>query len=174
MTALRKFYDILGKIEHAMVIFSGIIILVMMFRITADVLMRNILHRAMMGTYEMTQYIFMPLAVIPTFAFVQRNDMLPKMDGLSNRFKGFTKKANMFLMMVFELIAYSLLAFYSFSTVQQAIKIGASYSIGGQIHSTVWVYFVLPLSFCVLFLECLLGYILKLSEKDTEEKQQAA
>ena len=151
----HKFNKIMEKISTILAVLAGVFILVMLFHIVADVLIRNIFHIVMTGTYERSQYIYMPMIILPALSFTYISGVLPKFDGLSSKgSKSFKLALDIFIAVV-ELIIFFLLMRYSFTSASLAIGDQKAVAAGSKMVATWWVYCFCPIGFTIMFFTCL-------------------
>ena len=159
--------DILTKVLAAV---SCIVCFVMMMHISVDVLMRTFLHKVMLGTYETTQYIYMPMIIIPAFAFTYRCGVLPMFDTLTRKVSSNTQRLIRITVLVIEIIVFLLLARYSFTAARQAHLDLRAVSAGGRMIPTWWIFYFLPVSFCIMLIDCIVERLIQIIDWKHTEK----
>ena len=172
MSVFKKIHNgVLYKIELALAYLSGIAVLAMMFHLTLDVLMRNILGVSITGTYEITQYYYMPIAALPCMAYVYRNNVLPVFDGVVSKISGRLKTASLVFIFVVEVVSFYLLARYAVNTAINNYVNNASFTSGGKIMPTWWVAFFMPVSYGLMFIECIFNRVEQIFFNDGEKEE---
>lgn len=166
MAALEKFDKIYDKVIKALAYLSGIFILIMMFRTTGDVILRNFFKISIGGTYETSQYIYMPMCVLPSLAYIYKSGILPKLDVISAPKNPTVGKVLLILLTVIEAVVFIMLAVYSFESAKMALADRVSTRIAGKQVATWWVYMFCPVGFVTLAIESVLSNLLKLFGAD--------
>lgn len=120
MKLIDKVNNIIFKAETVLALIAGISVLAMMFSVTADVILRNIFKIQILGVYELTQNIFMPMVVIPAMGYTYHVGVLPKFDLLRGKLGTGTERVFSLSVSVIEIIVFGMLAYYSFQSAQLA------------------------------------------------------
>src|SRR5699024_5995123 len=106
LTNINKFFRSLGMI------LSGAAIFLMMLAIVFDVFMRNVFGIPITGTYEIVQYILMPMAIFSALGFVYWVGVLPSLTELLEKAPAGFQKFNRILINLIDLIIFCLLTYY--------------------------------------------------------------
>src|SRR5690606_3671389 len=141
--------------------FSGISIFLMMFIIVADVFMRNVFGRPISGTYEIVQFFLMPMAIFPALGYVYWVGVLPRLSEIIAKApKGF-QKFNDILMLVIDLIVFTLLTYYGFLFAMSGFESQMAVTLVGALVSVWPFYFLVPIGFLFVLLEVVLRFFRK-------------
>ncbi|HZW67415.1 MAG TPA: TRAP transporter small permease [Pseudogracilibacillus sp.] len=162
LTSINKFFRNFGMF------FSGAAIFLMMLAIVFDVFMRNVFGIPITGTYEVVQYILMPMAIFSALGFVYWVGVLPSLTELLEKAPAGFQKFNKILINLIDLVIFSLLTYYSIIFALSGVTSGNAVPVGGKL-LIVWpVYFLVPLGFLTVVLEIILKMFNKEEKGDVE------
>lgn len=58
---INRFDHLLQKVEHFLMLVAGVLTFMVMFLVTVDIVMKNVINRPLSGVYEMVVYVFIAL-----------------------------------------------------------------------------------------------------------------
>lgn len=137
---------------------SGFSILAMMFIIVLDVFMRNVLGRPLAGTYEIVQYFLMPIAIFPALGYAYWSGVLPRLSELISKMGNKFQQFHRFLILVIDLIVFSLLAYYGLLFAVSGFQESMAIPVAGKLVAVWPVYFLVPIGFLFVVLEIILRF----------------
>lgn len=153
MQALDRFYSIYGKIKNLFLFIGGLGVFIMMFYITADVLVRNLSASALVGTFEVVSYYVMPLTILPSMCLALSAGVMPRIVAVTSRFPRKTQRVFAILLPILEVVLYGLMLVFSGKYAIQATQDNLSF-IAGTISLPVWfMYYLPPLAYSMMTLE---------------------
>lgn len=151
---------------------SGIVIVVMMFFITVDVLLRNLFDYSIPGGYNYVEKYFMPFIVFPALAYVYSSGVLPRLDVLVDKFsKGKQLSINLF-MRVLDLVIFGLMFYYSLKYMIAETIQGAAFSVGGVLAPLAPSLIIAVLGFLLLVVEIILAFFQNMNPSYQAEQNQ--
>ncbi|MBR0164959.1 MAG: TRAP transporter small permease subunit [Lachnospiraceae bacterium] len=159
METMKKINHILDKICTWLAYLSCLVVFIMMCHIVIDVLLRTVFKIVVLGTYETTQYVYMPTIILAAFAFTYRCGVLPKFDTFTTKGSDAWKKGVQVWIMIIEVIVFFLLAFYSYQAAGLALADKRAVMGGGRLIPTWWVFFISPVSFTIMLIDCVVEKI---------------
>ena len=77
---LEKFDKLIDRMTKATAILGGVLSIVMVVFLCASVFAQRVLHNPITGAYEVCQYVLMPIATLPAFAYAYHAGLLPKFE----------------------------------------------------------------------------------------------
>lgn len=171
MKLINNVEKVIVKIENILAVIGGIAVLGMMLATTVDVVSRNVFRIQILGIYEFTQNILMPVVVIGAMGFTYRAGVLPRFDLLKNKLGDRVERIFSLSVSVIEVIVFSVLAYYAFPAAYLAFIDKRSVLAGGGALTTWPVFMLLPLSFTVMLLDSVIVFIKKVAvKKELAEK----
>ncbi|WP_156289636.1 TRAP transporter small permease [Oceanobacillus salinisoli] len=146
-------YKIFNKIKIGGLILSGSTIFIMMLFIVADVALRNMLNSSVLGSYEITEYLLMPLAFFPGLAFAYSSGIMPRVEMFVVKLK-IGHQRNIFIaLLILEMILFLLLTFYGFQYALTGTEEILGFSMKGTIIPYYPILYFVPLGFLLLSIE---------------------
>lgn len=171
MKLLDRAEKAIFQAEVVLALIAGISVLAMMVAVTIDVVLRNVFKVQILGVYELTQNVFMPMVVIPAMGYTYHIGVLPKFDLLRNKLGARMETFFSLSVSLVEILVFWLLAYYSFFSAHLAWIDRRSVLAGGGAISTYYVYLFLPISFSIMFLDSLLAGVKKLFPKKPDPQK---
>jgi TRAP-type mannitol/chloroaromatic compound transport system permease small subunit len=148
---MQKLDNVLGRISHILLMFSGVLILLMGFAVTFGVLMRRAFHDPEPYTYELSA-MFLLLSGVLAVAGVERLSQNVRNDLVSSRFNRSMRVV--VLNIIFPLLALFFVVILTWKSVGNA-----TYALRiGQISASPWAVPLAPIKFVIpvgYFLLCL-------------------
>lgn len=167
---LEKADKVISKITKAVAIMAGAVSIVLVVFLCVSVFFQRVVHKPIVGVYEVSQYVIMPLTVMPGFACAYYFNLLPKLEFLSNLdnrvWRWFCLIVNASVeILVFALMAYGAVRFAVIGTVAKA----STYA-GSNWFPLYPFYWFSPLGFIALELTVVYTHIRKIYEYATGVK----
>src|SRR5699024_10630243 len=167
MQFIKKLYTLFEKFKLIGALISGISIFGMMLLIAMNVIGRNFFGFSITGVYEITTYYFMPLSAFPALPYVYSSGVLPNMDLLLNSFNKIIKKNIIIIVLLIEFIIFSLAIYYTFHYALNSLIEGRTFVAGLKMFPLYPTFFLVPISFSMIFIEILFIIIKNFTEKHT-------
>lgn len=158
---MYRLFDFLGK---ALIIISGICLLLMMLNVTFDVIFKYFLHKPIPGTAEVVASYYMVATVFFPLAYIELKNSFISVQLFYNKFSLGVQK---FLDILGVILSFVFYAYLSYETFKKAIE---SYKINEYIDG-IWNIIIWPSRF-IIPLGCLVAclvLLLKLFGKDARE-----
>lgn len=180
---MNKINSVIRKICKITALISGGVSLFMVVIITCDVLARNLFGHPIVGVYEITQYVCMPLTVLPALSYAYFEGMLPKFELIKESHHKALRWITLILTAVVEILVFVLMAWGAWQyAINGTINQDATYS--GTNMFPIWpFYWLSPIGFTVLAITVVFNHINKiwnlvkgnngsLAEKVSEENEK--
>lgn len=152
---MNALYNIFEKLKLIGVYLSGSAIFIMMLFIVADVTLRNLFKASLLGSYEITEYLLMPIVFFPSLAYVFSSGILPRIELLVIKFNQSYQRIIFIGFLVIELVLFSLLTFYGMKYALVGTKDLVGFSMRGSIISYYPILYFVPIGFLLLTIEIL-------------------
>ncbi|MBU8909334.1 TRAP transporter small permease, partial [Desertibacillus haloalkaliphilus] len=115
MNTVNKIDELFDRVNKIGVFISGIAILLMMFLIALEIVLRSVFSSSIPGSYLIVENYFMPLAVFPALAFAFASGIFPRLEVVVDKVKTITTKTSIIVfVMLVELICSVIIAYYGF------------------------------------------------------------
>lgn len=111
----KEFNPTESKLLKAGMYISGISILIMMMLTVVDVILKNFFGSSIPGAYVYSQNYLMPLAIFLGIPYAFFTGIFPRVDLFITKFRKQTQLKIMVAVLITEVIAYIIIAYYSFS-----------------------------------------------------------
>lgn len=165
MTAIDKAYRVFHYVKYAGMLLSGTTIFLMMAFIVIDVITRNLMGSSVFGSYEITQYFLMPLAVFPALAYAYSSGIMPRLEMFTGRLNPSAQLSISVFMMIVELILFSMLTYYGWQYAISGTQEQLGFSMKGGIVPYYPILYFIPLGFLLLTIEILFLIVKSISER---------
>lgn len=146
-------YNIFNKVKLGGMYLSGITIFIMMLFIVADVALRNLTNASVLGSYEITEHLLMPIAFFPGLAFVYSSGIMPRIEMVVVKLKNTHQRKIFIAMLLLELILFLLLTFYGLQYALTGTEEMLGFSMKGNIIPYYPILYFVPLGFLLLAVE---------------------
>lgn len=135
-------YAKFNLVKTVFLLISGVCTMLMMFMISADVILRNVTGRSFTGCYELVQGYLMILVSVPAFIYSFSAGTMPRVDILIGRYSEKVKRIVVTIIIIIDIILMGAFAVFS-----------GMYAVTGFAEKTVFiagvsfypVYFLFPL-----------------------------
>lgn len=150
---MDKAYNLFKYIKLGGMYLSGLTIFIMMFIIVLDVMLRNIFHLNVIGSYEISQYFLMPLAFFPSLAYVYSSGIMPRLEMIVEKFRYISQRYILIFLFVIELILFLLLTYYGLQYALSGTREVLAFTMRGTVIPFYPVLYFVPLGFLLLSIE---------------------
>lgn len=159
MNAMEKPYEVFEKIKYGGMLVSGGVIYLMILFICLDILLRNLTGGSIPGSYEIVQNYVMPLVVLPAMPYVYSSGIMPRIDMLVGKFSLRWRNVFVQLVVVVEIILFFLFFYYTWRFALTGVEDQAGFPAGSYIFPVYPLYFLAPLAFGMICIECVFIFI---------------
>ena len=168
---LNKIICVQEFLKKAGIVVSGTVIIIMMFFILLDVLLRNVTGSSIPGGYNYVEKYFMPFIVFPLLAFVYSSGILPRLDVFVDKFSKTKMVVINLIMRIVDLVLFSLMFYYSLKYMVTGTIQGVAFSAGGALAPLAPSLIITTFGFLILFFEIVLAiYKTKYNFQSNESK----
>ncbi|MFC4024070.1 TRAP transporter small permease [Oceanobacillus longus] len=148
-----KSYKVLERIKTIGLIISGVSLFTMMLFIVADVLGRNFLSQSIPGNFEIVINYFLPLSVFTAMPYAYGIGVLPRITMVLDRFSDKIRKNIIIGLLLFEVILFSLIIYYSAIYAITGTVEEFAFPAGGNLYPYYFLLYLVPLSFFLVIIE---------------------
>ena len=138
----------------------------MMLFISAEVLLRNVFNASIPGNYEIVQNYFMPIVTFPILVYAYSTGILPRVHMVVVKFSEKVQKVVLFILIVIELVLFTLIFIHSLQYSLSAVAQGMSFPASGSLYPLYPVLFLVPFGFGLLIIELLFIFVKNVREKE--------
>lgn len=166
---MKKFLEKVDRFVYmttrAVSVMSGVCAIVLVGFLCISVFFQRVILRPIVGVYEISQYVLMPLTVMPGFAAAYYLNLLPKLSFLSNVNNNIWQWFCLILNALVEILVFALM---SYGAVRFAIigTITKTYTFAGSNWFPLYpFYWISPIGFIALEITIIFTHVKKIYEK---------
>lgn len=165
---LRQASKYLGYVSNTLSVIGGFAVLTMIVHIVADVFMRNVMNIALPATVEVVSRYYMVMAAFLPLAWVERTGGMITVDFLTGALGVSGVRVSDVIVGLVSTVVYVFLTYSSWLVALAQFR-RSSFIVSMSVSIPVWpTYFILPLSFALATIICLLRTMLAASKSATE------
>lgn len=165
---LQRASKYLGYVANALSVIGGVAVLTMLIHIVADVAMRNIMNIALPATVEVVSRYYMVAAAFLPLAWVERTGGMITVGFLTGALGRKGVKINDVIVGLTSMAVYAFLTYSSWLVAVAQFK-RSSFIASMSVSIPVWpTYFILPVSFALATIICLLRAVLVATDSAAE------
>lgn len=153
MERLDRAYEFYQKIKMVFLFISGVGIFGMTFYITIDVLWRNLAPKALIGTYEIVQYYFMPTIILLSMCYAFSSGVMPRIVAVVNRMPPAGRRAMGIILPICDLIFCVVMGVLSTRYAVQATKDQLTFICGTGLLPVWQMYYLVSLAYVMMCIE---------------------
>lgn len=155
---MKQMMHIQNVLKNIGITISGIVIVLMMFFITIDVLLRNLFDYSIPGGYNYVEKYFMPFIVFPALAYVYSSGVLPRLEIFVNKFSQGKQLIINFIMRVIDFVIYGLMFYFALKYMIAGTIQGVAFSVGGSLAPLAPSLIIAVIGFLLLVIEIILAF----------------
>ena len=153
MERLDRIYNYYQKFKMALLFISGVGIFGMTFYITIDVLWRNFAPTALVGTYEIVQYYFMPTIILLSMGYAFSSGVMPRIVAFVNRLPKGGQRVMGIILPIVDLIFCAVMGFLSTEYAVQATADQLTFICGTGLLPVWQMYYLVSLAYLMIAIE---------------------
>lgn len=152
---MNALYNIFEKFKLGGMYLSGVTIFLMMLFIVSDVTLRNLFNASLLGSYEITEHLLMPIVFFPSLAYVFSSGIIPRIEMVVIKINMSYQRVIFIILLIVELILFLLLTYYGLKYALDGTRDLFGFSMRGNIISYYPILYFVPIGFLLLSIEIL-------------------
>lgn len=153
MEKLDRAYGYYQKLKMVFLFISGVGIFGMTFYITIDVLWRNFAPTALVGTYEIVQYYFMPTIILLSMCYAFSSGVMPRIVAFVNKLPAGGRRVMGIVLPICDLLFCIIMGVLSTRYALQAAKDQLTFICGTGLLPVWQMYFLVSLAYVMMCVE---------------------
>ncbi|MGI6747572.1 MAG: TRAP transporter small permease [Anaerovoracaceae bacterium] len=165
MQKIDKAYKGYTKFSNIGLILGLLGVYLMMLVIVLDVVTRNFFNLSITGIFEFVQYYLLPLSIFPVFGYAYSTGVMPRITMLIDKFSKKTQHIASVLVLIVNIILFTLMAWFSLLYAIQSTK-DKAFVIIGMNNIPLWpLYYLVVLGFFLIIAESVFSLIQNIRTK---------